>query len=471
MRLVLFLYVFFHIFTANAQRTISGYVKSQEKGIENVIVSVGVNVTATNSKGYYELIANSEDKFVQISTPAGFLVERNGTIPLFYIPLSEKKKQYNFELYKNPKSDWKHNFIAQTDVQVADENDIAEYKKYLVSDIIKTIKKDNDIEWFGIDLGDLVGDDPMLLPKYSESMSEINIPFYRSIGNHDMAYWGRSHETSETNFNNNFGPTRYSFNKGNAHYIVINNNFFLGRDYFYVGYIDEVTYKWIEKDLSFVPEGSLVFLMMHIPSRLQIDQKPFEYTYSALAGATINVEPLYALLKKHKVHILSGHTHLNNNIEHRDDLMEHNIAAASGSWWNLPLCTDGTPRGYRVFEIEGENVKWYYKSEGKNKTYQSRSYVDSTGLLITNVWNYDSKWTLTWYEDGELIGSMEQFEGLDKFVADLCKDRTNTKYNWINPSLTKHLFRARLNNKNAKISVKIIDRFKNEYQEDLDKSR
>ncbi len=37
------------------------------------------------------------------------------------------------------------------------------------------------------------------------------------------------------------------FNKGNAHYIVVDNNFFIGRDYFYMGYLDEKTFAWLDQ--------------------------------------------------------------------------------------------------------------------------------------------------------------------------------------------------------------------------------
>ena len=65
------------------------------------------------------------------------------------------------------------------------------------------------------------------------------------------------------------------FNKGNAHYIVVDNNFFIGRDYFYMGYLDEKTFAWLDQDLSYVPKGSLVFFIMHIPSRQTEKQEAF----------------------------------------------------------------------------------------------------------------------------------------------------------------------------------------------------
>lgn len=41
--------------------------------------------------------------------------------------------------------------------------------------------------------------------------------------------------------------------------IVINNTFMVGREYFYNGYVDETTFKWLKEDLSYVPKGTLIF--------------------------------------------------------------------------------------------------------------------------------------------------------------------------------------------------------------------
>lgn len=282
-----------------------------------------------------------------------------------------------------------------------------------------------------------------------------------------MAYWGRSFETSDLHFTKHFGPTRYSFNKGNIHYIVLNNNFYIGRDYFYMGYIDEETFKWLERDLSFVAKGKTVFVMVHIPTQLKADKEPFVYNYSVLGGTTVNASSLYKLLENYTVHILSGHTHQSNNIEHHNRLYEHNIAASSGSWWQMDLCTDGTPRGYKVFEIDGDKVKWYYKSAGFNKDYQFRASINEDGELIANAWGYDSKWKIEWFEDGQYKGEMEQFIGIDPTVYLLTKDRSKFKYNWIDASPTNHLFKSKINKSAKSISIKVKDRFGNIYQQKI----
>lgn len=108
-----------------------------------------------------------------------------------------------------------------------------------------------------------MGDSPQLFPSYIQTVSSLDLPVFRAIGNHDMTYGGRTFEYSYHTFEQYFGPVYYSFNKGKAHYIVLNNCFYVNRDYQYIGYIDERTFTWLEQDLAFVPEGSPVFVVVH----------------------------------------------------------------------------------------------------------------------------------------------------------------------------------------------------------------
>ncbi len=90
-------------------------------------------------------------------------------------------------------------------------------------------------------------------------------------------------------------------------------------------------------------------------------------------NAVKNNSALYALLTGYKnVHIMSGHTHYNVN-KITDGIYEHNHGAVCGAWWTGPICEDGTPRGYGVYEVDGTELKWYYKSTGfgEDQTDQS----------------------------------------------------------------------------------------------------
>lgn len=445
---------------------IKGLVKCQGKGVPNVVVTNGFDCVLTDINGKYTIPYHRDARFVYITTPAGYLPVRKHSLPCYYQRIDGESQTYDFTLIKNSKNDIDHIFLVQSDVQVAKESDIAGYVKYL-QDVHQYINKQvkND-ELFILDCGDIVGNTPSFFSKYIEASDVIDIPVYRTIGNHDMEYGVRSYEHSYKTFEDYFGPIYYSFNRGKAHYIVLNNNYYINRNYRYIGYIDERTLQWLEKDLEFVPKDHLVFVSMHIPSS---STKELQFN-ALLPDETSNAASLYDILKGYDAHLLTGHSHYNWNVVFNDSLMEHNIAAVCGTFWKADICTDGTPSGYGVYKVSGNKVTWAYKSIGYPITHQFRVYPvgasdERPDDIIANVWNWDELWKVEWYEDGKYMGAMERFEGYDPEAKIICSDKERVVYDWIMPIKTEHLFRATPTNKNAEIEICVTDRFGNIYKE------
>ncbi|MEG0253071.1 MAG: calcineurin-like phosphoesterase C-terminal domain-containing protein, partial [Muribaculaceae bacterium] len=116
----------------------------------------------------------------------------------------------------------------------------------------------------------------------------------------------------------------------------------------------------------------------------------------------------------------------------------------------------------------------HYKGQGHGRDYQMRVYDINASSefpndIIANVWNYDDKWKVEWFEDGKLKGEMTKFIGFDPFAAALCADPAKVKYSWIAPVKNEHMFRATPLNKNAKIEVRVTDRFGNIYKQEIKK--
>jgi hypothetical protein len=65
---------------------------------------------------------------------------------------------------------------------------------------------DKTIAKFGISLGDLVGDDLSLQPKYKSVISTMGLPWYNVMGNHDMNYDAKEDSLSDESFEQTFGP-------------------------------------------------------------------------------------------------------------------------------------------------------------------------------------------------------------------------------------------------------------------------
>ena len=472
-RVLLLAVVLLGSITLTLAAEVKGSVRTTEgKGIKGVVVTDGYNFAQTDKKGMFTLEVDGRARHIYISTPSGYLVENKGSIPQFFLPVSEATKSYDFTLTKNPNDDSRHTFFATADVQATSLDDIKRYAT--IAEDMGELAKSIGGDYFSVDCGDIVGDSPWLYPHYLEVGDRVGIPVWRILGNHDMNYNGKCFETSYKTFEELFAPNYYSMNRGKAHYIFLNNNFYVGREYFYVGYYTEALLEWLEQDLSYVPKDMVVFVIQHIPARLSPAQVPFEYNGYVMAEQTMNAGSLFALLKDYKKsHIISGHMHFNLNIEHVEGPMEHNTGAVCGTWWRGDVCLDGTPMGYGVYEVDGTDVSWYYKSSGFDKEYQLRAYkpgskADQPSAVVANVWNWDSTWSVELYEDGVKTADMTQFEGYDRAAYELCSDKEKVVYAWIAPIATSHLFCAEPKNLDAKMEVRATDRFGRTYVAELE---
>lgn len=449
--------------------TVSGTVTCGKKPLAGVVVSDGFNCTSTDDKGRYTLQKNDLATNITVSTPAGYLpaVDQYNR-PMFFIPVEEGRSDYSFSLVKNKKNDKKHVFMTQADIQVVNEDELCLYDEQ-VADAKEHFKQFKDRDIFAIDCGDVVGDHPELYQSSLRHRAGFGHPVYITNGNHDMQYYVPTHERSKERFEKNIGPTNYSFNRGDVHYIAIDNVFYIGRDYFYMGYVDENTFDWLRQDLSYIPEGSTVVMFMHIPLAFSPEQQPFAYNSSSLSKQTVNARHLIEMMKPYNTHFITGHMHTTHNVEYSDRAYEHNTPGACGMWWDIDLCADGTPQGYGVYEVDGPEIKWYFKSKKHDKDYQMRVFApgavaDHPSDIVANVWNADSKWRIEWLEDGKVMGEMTQYEGKDPLVIERTADRSKIRYSWIGPHSTTHIYRATPVNPAAKLSVRATDRFGNVYE-------
>ncbi len=451
--------------------TIKGRVTAGDTPLVGVVVTDGENFTVTGKGGRYSLESGDRSKFVYLSLPSGYSAPVEDGVVKFYIPIERdnKSRSYDFSLVKKSEDDNRHGFIAMADPQIYSAKEFALLEEG-VADIRETVQSYN-LPFHGIAAGDLISHDHTLYPQYNRVMSGAGIPFFNVVGNHDMVVNGRSHETSKWKFEDMFGPDYYSFNVGKIHYVVLNDSFFIGRDYFYIGYLEEKQMVWLQRNLSYVPEGSTVVLAVHIPTTTsKSDRDRFRMERAGVTMA--NHRGLYNILKPYNTHIISGHTHTNHNEVISPNLFEHVTAAMSGAWWQGELCTDGTPKGYGVYIADGSKLEWYYKSTGKPKEHQMRVYTGEDdpsfkGYVVANVWNCDPLWRVELYEDGVLSSVMERFEGYDPLAREIYSNKDKLEHKWIYPSLSDKFFRAKPKSERSQKMVVVTDRFGNVYKESL----
>jgi hypothetical protein len=237
----------------------------------------------------------------------------------------------------------------------------------------------------------------------------------------------------------------------------------------YIGYVDERQLKWLEADLSQVERGRTVIVFTHVPL-LCTQHRRLKQPSPSVSQTVTNRLAIYRLLERYKAHVMTGHTHENENVLEQG-VHEHIHGTVCGAWWTGPVCFDGTPKGYGVYDVRGEELRWHYKSTGQPSTHQLRIYSPGSdprqpGVLIANVWNYDPKWQVVWYEDGEQRPPLEQYTAQDPMATGLYSGPSlPATRQWIEPMPTNHLFRCTPSPTAREVRIEAIDPFGVRYAE------
>ena len=168
-------------------------------------------------------------------------------------------------------------------------------------------------------VGDVMGDDLGLLPRFLDIMGSVGLPQYYVHGNHDYDFDATTDAHSGDSWRHLYGPTYYSYDIGQVHFIVLDNvvypctdedNRIGGRDHCldsadpdYNGRVTDTQMEWLANNLALVPEDRLIVLAHHIPFVSFIDSASPKHQ-------TDNVREIYALLRGRPALSLSGpHAH------------------------------------------------------------------------------------------------------------------------------------------------------------------
>lgn len=460
---------------ASASAPLKGRVLSDGKGVPGVSVTDGRTVVRTDAKGRYELLPDTDAGYVYLTVPSGYAVREKNCSPEFYLRIDGRRSGYDFELSRLEVDCTRHRFVVWADVQVYEPEEV-EYVREAADDLKELAASEPDTYFHAVSCGDMVGEWNSQPPLYMPVASAANgsgVPFRYVIGNHDMDMDARTNEGSKKTFQSLFGPSYYSWDVGEIHYVVLDNPFFIGRGWQYIGYLYERQLQWLENDLSFVSEGSTVVVCMHIPS-YSVAAESKEWGKEELNKITCNRNALYRILSPYNVHICSAHEHYTENYVISDSLFEHVHAPLSGLFWQSLWSMDGVPWGYTVYEIDGGNVSWYYKPVGKSRDEQFAAYpVGSDPLkpesVVVNVWNYDPAWKVCWYQDGVFMGEMTRYAGWDRDICHDVETRREKEFKWkyIGAAQTRHLFFADPDSPDADVTIEVTDRFGRVYRKEL----
>ena len=444
---------------------VRGRVHARGAGIARVAVTDGVSVVQTDATGHFTLVAAPRQPFVYLSVPRTHAIPQNPTgtarfyQPIVASPAGEASAEFDLVPRRTPAEE--HTFIALPDVQAQDAIDMGLFHAQTVPDVRQWAAGQGERPMFGVAVGDIMFDDLAFYPEYERGVQAMGLPFFQVVGNHDLDFQARSAELTTSTFMRHFGPTYYSFDVGAVHYVVLQDVLYHGSGY--VGYIDERQLQWLEADLALIEAGRRVVVFTHIP--LESKQWAREKARRVSPSVSVNNRAaVYALLSRFKADVISGHTHENEHV-FEGGVHEHVQGTVCGAWWTGPICHDGTPAGYGIYDVRGESMQWTYKGTGQPLDHQVRVYgpgadPSAKDELVANVWNWDPQWTVEWITDGVARGPMAQRIGFDPLSVQLHEGGTlPTRRTWVDPQLTEHLFYAPVAAATREVQVRATDRF------------
>lgn len=445
---------------------VRGRVTTDGRPSPRVAVSDGLSVALTDGEGRYELLADPRMPGVWPVMPSGtrLPVSQHGTLRLHRDLDHQPEQRIDFALERDPRDWGRHAFVALADTQTLDRGDMARLHAETVPAVRGAVAELGDRPAFGVAVGDIMYDDLGLYPQYERAVREMAIPFAQVVGNHDLDFDAGIDEDSTRTFSRHFGPAWYAFNRGEVHYVVLDDVLWFGRGY--IGHLGREQLEWLRQDLAAVEPGATVIVFIHIPLTTTSPERNGLPTDSQ---RLTNAGVLWRLLEPFNAHVVSGHTHEQEHHFAGDRAHEHNLATACGAWWTGPICFDGTPNGFGVYELDGSAVRWHYRGTGLARDHQMRVYPagsdpSAPNEVVANVWNWDPAWTVSWYEGGDRRGVMARRPGRDPLSARLHggPDRP-ARHAWVDPIVTDHLFYAPVGAAHGPIVVEAVDRFGQRY--------
>jgi hypothetical protein len=392
--------------------TISGTVSGNDGHLlKDVVVSDGLNCVKTNEEGRYYLDSDmTSTEYVFVSTPSEYgapVVDGQACFWKFLKDCtkgSDGKYVIDFTLEKNTSPERFTIFIygdPQPRPASAGLDKVGYSSLACCTDMYRDMKEYaagiKGRRVYGIGLGDIVHQSLSLLTQYKKGMSTTGISTYNIIGNHDQEHvLERSDEEASKNFVAQMGPVNYSFNLGGLHFLMLDNMIAQGpgsgkySDECTTGLTDKI-WQWVQNDMAHVPTTTPIMVCGHSPMMRT------EGSTSDRSG--LHLGDLRNLLSRYpKAYAWAGHTHTTYNFVDKDKpvIETHTVTRVTGALWiNDYLGSNGTPRGYVVFDYDNGKVSWKFKPT----YYQTAPYIGTNGNPVSGSapdykwrdWNYDAQ--------------------------------------------------------------------------------
>ncbi len=361
-----------------SQAEVRGHVVSAGKPLGGVRVSDGYRVVATDAAGEFRLtVGKHSGAFVFVTNPRGYWSDR------FYVPTSTAiAKPPIFRLSpaiqpstENADHDYRALYI--TDIHLGDGHREESFKRFAATvDEINKLDPLPAFCWMGGDISLQRGEGR----KYVELCNRLKMPVRNGVGNHEMLIKAAN---PRSEFQQLFGPTYYSFDVGNVHYITLDGCQLEPSQQGYKNVIGQLSPRelhWLAEDLKQVPQETATVVAIHIPLVSDYPQRRGTTAAKAPHWVIQNADEVIELLAGHGVPlVLQGHLHENQRMTRKGIEFVESVSVC-GTWWKSPEkiredCVSGEPRGYRILDIHGDRIEHHYQSSAE-------SHVDDLGEIV-----------------------------------------------------------------------------------------
>lgn len=213
----------------------------RERGIKGVRVSNGREVVVTGRDGTYELPAR-DDMTVFVTKPANYAVPTDEDLvpQMAYqhkpagspgefrfgglAPTGPLPEAINFPMVPTKVTD-EFSCIGIGDTQAYSGTEVGYVRDSVVTDLLGEDLSDTECMLL---LGDVMGDDLGLLPRFKDMMATTGLPQYYMHGNHDYDFDATSDADSADTWRREYGAPYYSFDIGQVHFVVLDNVIYPG---------------------------------------------------------------------------------------------------------------------------------------------------------------------------------------------------------------------------------------------------
>lgn len=330
-------------------RRVEGRVHCGSRLLSGIVVTDGVNFVKTGPEGTFRLETSDENIFISVVVPAGFSLPADG-----FFQRLEGRRWFDFNLQA-----------------------VYSLKDYsLMALHLPAMAGEEDLDVFRRDI----------MPALSDVSLRLRI-----AGRTAALLFG--HPSAEAL--SSLKKTEVPLYGVNAGWMPENYAIYLGADLLVV---------------SDKPEF-IAGLLRHIPDDIRIIVALSKPLYSMDDGGASILEAV----KGRKVELISGFEKRRHNTVFSDTVEEHVIPSLGGDAWTGERSSDGSPRGFSVFSHSGNEFKWHIENVGFPSDYQfdiitPGGHGKYPSELLVRAWDYDSKWEITWTQDGIPMGAMREIE-------------------------------------------------------------